>query len=136
MAEPNFCWPIRVYYEDTDSGGVVYYANYLKFLERARTEWLRSLGLEQDQLRDSQKLLFMVRSVKLQYHAAARFNELLQVDTHIQALHRVRVIFWQAVRREQQILCSGTVEIACVDSQTAKPRRLPAQLAAQLFKEN
>ena len=79
----EFCWPVRVYYEDTDSGGVVYYANYLKFMERARTEYLRSLGFEQDQLRREQGILFTVHSLQVDFRLPARFNDLLEVSTHV-----------------------------------------------------
>ena len=137
-AADAFVWPVRVYYEDTDSGGVVYYANYLKFLERARTEWLRSLGLEQDQLQRQKNLVFMVRSVRIKYLAPAKFNDLLEVHTQLEQLRRVRVLFAQQVlRRNAELsthkpLCTGTVEVACVDSLSGKPRPLPAELVAEI----
>ena len=137
-AANTFVWPVRVYFEDTDSGGVVYYANYLKFLERARTEWLRSLGIEQDILQCEQNLVFMVRSVKLKYLAPAKFNDLLEVHTRLEQLGRVRVFFAQQVlRRDVELstakpLCTGTVEVACVDSLSGKPRPLPADFIAEI----
>ena len=131
----TFVWPVRVYYEDTDSGGVVYYANYLKFLERARTEWLRSLGIEQDILLREQQLVFVVRSINLRYRAPARFNDLLQVHSRVEQRRRVSVVFNQHVvlsARETEPLCIGAVEIACVDATSFKPRPLPAELMAEI----
>ena len=133
----EFVWPVRVYYEDTDSGGVVYYANYLKFMERARTEWLRSLGIEQDALLLEQGIMFVVRSVSLDYHYPARFNDLLSVRTRIDARRKASLVFYQDVfyqdilpRRSAQCLCSGYIKIACIDAQTFKPRPIP-----QIFSE-
>ncbi|HEB85668.1 MAG TPA: tol-pal system-associated acyl-CoA thioesterase [Gammaproteobacteria bacterium] len=124
----TFRWPIRVYYEDTDSGGVVYYANYLKFMERARTEWLRSLGLEQDELIARESVIFAVRSVQVDYLLPARFNEALTVSVGVVEQGRASLTFEQIIRRNDDpvILCQGRIKIACLDSQSFKPRRLPA----------
>ena len=130
-----FIWPVRVYYEDTDSGGIVYYANYLKFLERARTEWLRSLGIQQDRLLREQQLAFIVRSVSLQYRAPARFNDLLEVHSGIVRKRRASVVFKQQVilpACDSAPLCIGTVEVACVNATSFKPRPLPAELMAEI----
>lgn len=127
----SFLWPVRVYYEDTDAGGVVYYANYLKFFERARTEWLRALGFEQDALRHRFGLLFMVHSVSVEYRRPAFFNDLLEVASHLEERHRVSMVFSQTVRhpgRDGLILCTGKVKVACVDEKTMRPRPLPTEL--------
>lgn len=123
----NFSWPIRVYYEDTDSGGVVYHSQYLNFMERCRTEFLRHLGYEQDQLINDNNLLFAVRSINLDYHKPARFNELLQVTTEITQLKKASVVFTQKILRDsdQQLLCEASVLIACLTADGFKPRALP-----------
>ena len=132
----EFVWPVRVYYEDTDSGGVVYYANYLKFMERARTEWLRSLGFEQDRLRVEQDLLFAVRSVELQYLRPARFNEQLEVGSRVVGRGGASLVFVQQVRRNNQVLCEGTIKIVSLDATAFRPRPLPAPILAALPKES
>ena len=137
-----FYWPVRVYYEDTDSGGVVYYANYLKFLERGRSEWLRSLGIEQDVLREQSGLIFAVRSISLDYRLPARFNDQLYVSVRTKQQARASLVFTQQVLRladdevkqgvettiEKQsatVLCEGEVKVACLDAVSLKPRRIP-----------
>jgi acyl-CoA thioester hydrolase len=124
----RFVWPVRVYYEDTDSAGVVYYANYLKFMERARTEWLRDLGYEQDVLAREAKLQFVVRAVQLDYWRPARFNDLLQVVSRISVAKRASLIFAQTIARTRQPdvpLCSGLIRVACVHTESLKPQPLP-----------
>jgi acyl-CoA thioester hydrolase len=129
-SDNRFVWPVRVYYEDTDSGGVVYYANYLKFMERARTEWLRSFGFEQDQLLAREGIIFAVRSVELGYHQPARFNDALQVSASLVAKGRASLTFWQEVRRpdDARVLCSGRIKIACVDINSMRPVPIPKAL--------
>ncbi|WKE64473.1 tol-pal system-associated acyl-CoA thioesterase [Gallaecimonas kandeliae] len=118
-------WPIRVYYEDTDAGGIVYHANYLKFFERARTEWLREFGIEQDGLL-ALDLAFVVRSVKMDNHLPARFNELLTVVSTVPTLKRASLVFHQQLLREGgQILCEAEVLVACVDLAKGKARAIP-----------
>ncbi|MGZ8095079.1 MAG: YbgC/FadM family acyl-CoA thioesterase, partial [Methylosarcina sp.] len=95
----SFSWPIRVYYEDTDAGGVVFYANYLKFFERARTEMLRFMGYEQDELNATAKVIFVVRSVQIDYISPARFNELIQVSAKIIETKKASLIFEQTITR-------------------------------------
>ncbi len=126
----RFVWPVRVYYEDTDSGGVVYYANYLKFMERARTEWLRSVGFEQDQLLAEEGIIFAVRSVELGYHHPARFNDALEVTASLAAKGRASLTFRQEVRRvdDERVLCSGTIKIACVNLNNMRPTPIPEAL--------
>ncbi|WP_020565833.1 tol-pal system-associated acyl-CoA thioesterase [Methylosarcina fibrata] len=130
-----FIWPIRVYYEDTDAGGVVFYANYLKFFERARTEMLRSMGYEQDELKIVEKILFVVRSVQIDYLSPARFNDLIQVSAKITEAKKASLIFAQTVTRDGDVLCKGTVRIACLDSETMRPKAIPEPLLEQLANE-
>ncbi|MGH8398931.1 MAG: tol-pal system-associated acyl-CoA thioesterase [Gammaproteobacteria bacterium] len=130
-----FTWPVRVYYEDTDLGGVVYYANYLRFLERARTEWLRHLGFEQDVLRERLGVQFVVVSIKLDYHRPARFNDELLVSVNVADMKQVSLVFDQAIRdvsAGDALVCSAEVRVACVDSVTLKPKPLPREIAVEL----
>ncbi|ATG89044.1 tol-pal system-associated acyl-CoA thioesterase [Methylomonas koyamae] len=127
-----FNWPVRVYYEDTDAGGVVFYANYLKFFERARTEFLRSYGFEQDVLMAEQGVIFVVRSVKIDYLRPARFNEQLAVSAKVIEIKKTSLTFEQTVTRQEQILCTGEVRIACLDAQTMKPKPIPSVILEQL----
>jgi len=122
-----FEFPVRVYYEDTDAGGVVFYANYLRFMERARTEWLRARGFEQDQLRDEQGVLFAVRRAEVDYLKPARFNDRLLVSAVVVERKRASFSFEQAVRREAdgEILCRGRVKVVCVDAERFLPAALP-----------
>ena len=121
----EFIWPVRVYYEDTDNGGVVYYANYLKFMERARTEWLRSLNFEQDALIKDEGIIFAVRSVKLDYLKPAKFNELLQVSAQISKRGGASISFEQRIYREGETLCQGEIKVASLDADTLMPRPIP-----------
>ncbi len=129
----EFLWPVRVYYEDTDSGGVVYYANYLKYMERARTEWLRSLGFEQDRMLQQDGVIFAVSRVEVSYHRPAGFNDALVVSAQIVRKGRVSLTFYQEVRRpsDNALLVSGRIKVACVDA----ARMRPAPLPENLFKE-
>ena len=121
----EFSWPVRVYYEDTDAGGVVYYANYLKFMERARSELLRSLGFEQDELAQ-QGLIFAVHRAEVDYIKPARFNNALTVTANIIQQKKVSLTFDQEVHNEQGDLCSrGKIKIVCLDSESFKPRPIP-----------
>ncbi|MBU2977415.1 tol-pal system-associated acyl-CoA thioesterase [Alteromonas sp. C1M14] len=123
---------VRVYYEDTDAGGIVYYANYLKFMERARTEWLRDLGYEQDRLME-QSVAFVVKRVEMNNHAPARFNQLLSIESQIVELKGASMTFRQEIKDLQgQRLVSADIKIACVDPTVMKPRKLPATLLGDL----
>ncbi len=126
----TFHWPVRVYYEDTDSGGVVYYANYLKFMERARTEWLRSLGLEQDELIARESVIFAVRSIQVDYLQPARFNDALTVSAEVVEWGRASLSFEQNIHRtkDETLLCRGRIKLACIDCNSFKPRALPTAL--------
>ncbi|MCW8824885.1 MAG: tol-pal system-associated acyl-CoA thioesterase [Gammaproteobacteria bacterium] len=128
----EFSWPLRVYYEDTDSGGVVYYANYLKFMERCRSEWLRDLGYEQDRLIENEKLIFAVRSVAVDYRKPARFNDALTVTAVVERSGKLSIDFKQKVFRGDELLCEGQIRIASLDSDTLKPKRLPTEITKKL----
>ena len=129
----TFFWPVRVYYEDTDAGGVVYYANYLKFMERARTEWLRQLGFEQDDLRQRDGVLFIVQHVDLDYLKPGRFTDLLHVSVRIRRRGRASMELAQEVTRSPgELLCSGTVRIVCVDAASLRPRPVPAHVLKEI----
>jgi acyl-CoA thioester hydrolase len=121
----SFSWPIRIYWEDTDAGGVVYYANYLKFLERARTEWLSHLGLEQDQLATEFGVVFVVRRVEADYLAPARFNDRLVVRCELAELNRASLSMDQQVLRGDSLLLKARVKVACIDQAGFRPARIP-----------
>ena len=124
----DFCWPVRVYYEDTDSGGVVYHANYLRFMERARTEWLRRLGFEQDALIRDRGILFAVRSASLEYLQPARLNDLLEVSVRLCERRRASLVFEQAVSRggdAEHPLCTGSIRIACLEAASFRSTPIP-----------
>jgi len=130
MATEIFTWPIRVYYEDTDAGGVVFHANYLKFFERARTEMLRSMGHEQDELIADHGILFVIRSVQIDYLKSARFNEMLSVTTRLTDAKKASLIFEQEITRNSEILCKATFRIASLDAATMTPKAIPQHLFA------
>ena len=130
----EFTWPVRVYYEDTDAGGVVYYANYLRFMERARTEWLRAKGFEQDQLRDQAGIVFVVRQVQLDYLRPARFNQALEVSVAMCETRRASLSLEQEVRGpDTKPCCRGRVKLACVDAQRFRPAPIPPDLMRKLL---
>ncbi|MFZ2406375.1 MAG: tol-pal system-associated acyl-CoA thioesterase [Methylobacter sp.] len=124
----EFSWPVRVYYEDTDAGGVVFYANYLKFFERARTEMLRAMGYEQDELIATEGIIFVVRSVQIDYLSPARFNEQLQVSAKVSQAKKASLTFEQIITRGDDVLCKGIIRIACLDAQTMRPKAIPETL--------
>ncbi len=129
-----YVWHARVYYEDTDAGGVVYYANYLKFMERARTEWLRSLGIEQDKLAQNLNVLFAVRSVNIKYKQPAKFNDSLTVTVEPFALKPASVSFKQAIMKqskETNVLTTGEINVVCLRVNDFSPQSIPKNL----FKE-
>ena len=120
-----FEWNARVYFEDTDSGGVVYHANYLKFMERARTEWLRNLGLNQIKLKQEDKMMFVVRKIDIQYKIPARFNDELLIQTDCVKTTDYSIILKQNILRDKQIITEGKVEIVCINSDLFRPVRIP-----------
>ena len=127
-----FVWPVRVYWEDTDAGGVVYYANYLKFMERARSEWLRSEGFEQDALRDEAGVVFVVRRVEIDYLAPARFNDALDVSVVLHEAGRASIVVRQELLRGDARLAKAGVTLACVDAARFKPVKMPEPLVQAL----
>lgn len=124
----SFSLPVRVYYEDTDAGGIVYYVNYLKFMERARTEWLRELGFNQSNL----PLLFVVRNVQVTYQLPAVLDDKLSVKVQVKTYRGARIVFQQQITRGTEVLCSGSIEVVCVDRQSLRPCRLPETLLKHL----
>lgn len=143
----EFSWPVRVYYEDTDSGGVVYYANYLKYMERARTELLRSIGYEQDRLMAEQGILFAVRSASIEYRKPARFNDELNVITSISSLGKASISFNQSVYRQmahsdeggkcdaEYLLSEAVIKIACLNAKKFTPQSIPASIITRINQE-
>jgi acyl-CoA thioester hydrolase len=131
----TFTFPVRVYWEDTDAGGVVYYANYLRYLERARSEWLRSLGIDQAELLRDERLQFVVVEANIRYHRPARFDDELVVSVRLEECRGASVVFQQEIRRgaqEGELLISASIRAACLASDGLRPRPLPAALTKQL----
>ena len=124
----GFAWPTRVYWEDTDGGGVVYYANYLKFLERARTEWLRSQGFVQSQLMADPGVIFVVTNINIEYRRPARLDDSLLVTCELIPEGAASMSFAQQILRDEEVLIEGTVRVACLDAQSFRPKRLPSAL--------
>jgi acyl-CoA thioester hydrolase len=127
-----FTWPVRVYYEDTDAGGIVYYANYLKFFERARTEWLRAAGVGQQLLLDEHGAGFVVRSARIDYHTAARLDDEIVLTLAITKFGRASVVFSQQALRGEQLLAAAEVKVGCVDLATLRPRAFPDDAADKM----
>lgn len=132
----RFIFPVRVYYEDTDAGGVVYYANYLKFCERARTELLRAKGYVQSDLKNQYGILFVIRKVQIDYLRPAVFDDLLNVSATVSTLKKASVHFEQTICCADKLLCTATIEVACVRADTFKPCAIPNTLAEQLLHES
>jgi acyl-CoA thioester hydrolase len=130
-----FHWPVRVYWEDTDAGGVVYYATYLKFMERARSEWLRAYGFEQDTLRDEAGVVFVVRRVEVDYLSPARFNDQIEVSVELHEVGRASLSVEQALTRGATRLVSARVTLACVDAARFKPVKIPSPIIQALAQE-
>jgi acyl-CoA thioester hydrolase len=126
-------WPVRVYYEDTDAQGIVYFANYLRFMERGRTEWLRARGVGQAALARERQLCFSLISTEIKFIRPAVFDDELDVKTRVIAVTGARVQFEQAVSRRgtDELLCSAQCMAACLDTVTLRPRRLPAELFSE-----
>jgi acyl-CoA thioester hydrolase len=127
-----FQWPVRVYYEDTDAGGVVYYANYLKFFERAHTEWLRDLGFGQQALMREAGIVFAVRHVEIDYLLPARFDDDLTVEVEIAALSKVSITFEQRLRRDDSVLSRAAVKVVCLNRDSFRPVAIPANIAEKM----
>jgi len=127
-----FHWPLRVYYEDTDAAGVVYYANYLKFFERARTEWLRAAGFEQTALRDEYGVVFVVRALAVEYALPAQFDDALAVSVTVNAVRGSVIELAQTVCRDGVALVTAAVKIVCVNTPSFKPVRIPQSIVEKL----
>lgn len=121
----EFNWQVRVYYEDTDAGGVVYHANYLAYMERARSEWLRTLGFDNRSLARREGVIFAVRRASIDYHRPANLDELLDVSVRLKKRGRASLVFEQQVRRGEVLLCQGDILLACVDAASFKPTAIP-----------
>lgn len=124
-APSGFTWPVRVYYEDTDAGGIVFYANYLKFFERARTEWLRACGIDQQRVADETGAIFIVRSTALDYRSPARLDDMLTITSRIGRIGRASVEFTQEAWRDGTLLVAGHIRIGCVDRAGIRPAAIP-----------
>lgn len=136
-AESEFTWPIRVYYEDTDTGGVVFYANYLKFFERARTEWLRAAGIGQQVLSESHHVMFVVKSTTVDYHAPAKLDDELKLSVTVERLGRASVHFFQEAWRMAegmpvQLLATGRIKVGCIDARAFRPCPIPDDVLAKI----
>jgi acyl-CoA thioester hydrolase len=127
-------WPIRIYYEDTDSGGVVYHSNYLKFMERARTEWLRDFEIDQKALKDNLNLMFVVHEIDIKFTRPAVFNDEIEVQTKLEKLGSVKIELEQKIYRSTEILIESRVVVASVNSMSMKPMRIPNEI--KLLMEN
>ena len=124
-------FPIRVYYEDTDMAGIVYYANYLKYIERARSDWVRGIGIDQNAMREEQGVVFAVRRIEADYHAPAKFDDEVTVHTHVQTVTGVRLVMEQSLYRDQVLLFHAIVTLVCVNA-AGHPARLPANIRLML----
>ena len=131
----EFVWPVRVYYEDTDAGGVVFYANYLAFMERARTEWLRELGYENSSLATGPGVVFAVRRVEVDYLRPARLDDVLDVTASLTRISRTSLTFGQSVCLGSEVLCRASVQLACVDSRNFRPTGIPRELLDRIKDE-
>jgi acyl-CoA thioester hydrolase len=135
--QATFHWPIRVYYEDTDTGGVVFYANYLKFFERARTEWLRLAGISQHALAMSEQVMFVVKNTSIDYHSPAKLDDSLSISVQIEKLGRASINFVQQAMRisedgAPELLCTCSIRIGCVGTETLRPEAIPATVLASI----
>jgi len=128
----NFDHALRVYWEDTDAGGIVFYANYLKFFERARTEWLRAFGFGQQRLREETGLIFVVASTSVRYLQSARLDDLLRVTVEPREIGRVSMTIFQQAWRDNELLAEGEIRIGCVDALTLKTSRIPQAILTAL----
>ena len=131
----SFSWPVRVYIEDTDAGGIVFYANYLRFMERARTEALRAMGIELDQWQNEDRRLFVVRSIEVEYHKPAKFNEQLRVHANMQNVKRASLVCHQPIYRGDELLVDASVQLACVDADQLSPVAIPAAMKEAFQRE-
>ncbi|TDK20500.1 tol-pal system-associated acyl-CoA thioesterase [Luteimonas aestuarii] len=127
-----FSWPTRVYWEDTDAGGVVYHAQYLAFLERARTEWLRALGHGQEQLREMHDLVFAVRAMRIDFRKPARLDDALEVSAALRQCRHASLVMAQAIHRDGELLLDAEVRVAALSARDFRPRAMPPALLEEL----
>ena len=132
VVEPVFSWPTRVYWEDTDAGGVVYHAQYLAFLERARTEWLRARGLGQQRLREETNLVFAVRAMRIDFRQPARLDDALDVSVVLRRCRRASLVIGQAIHRDGRLLLDAEVRVAALAASDFRPRAIPDSLYEML----
>ncbi|SNS32190.1 (3S)-malyl-CoA thioesterase [Noviherbaspirillum humi] len=130
----DFYWTLRVYYEDTDAGGIVFYANYLKFFERARTEWLRAAGISQQALSETHDVVFVVKSTAVDYHSPAKLDDVVSVSVRVEKLGRASVVFyqeaWRVAGTEKTLLASGSIKVGCVNAKALRPSPIPDAVMA------
>jgi len=127
-----YSFPVRVYFENTDAGGVVYHGEYLKFLERARTEWLRHLGFDHQALARDHRVVFVVTSAAIDFARAARLDDTLAVSVRLESLGKVRCVFAQEIRRDDEVLVAARITVACVTGENFKPTEIPAALRKKM----
>lgn len=134
----NFSWNLRVYFEDTDAGGVVFYANYLKFFERARTEWLRAAGISQQAMTETHAVVFVVKSTAVDYHAPAKLDNELIISVVVEKIGRASVQFFQQAWRRNgeadELLASGRIKVGCVDLANFRPSEIPKHVLDSINK--
>jgi acyl-CoA thioester hydrolase len=130
VLDKPFSWTIRVYYEDTDTCGIVYYANYLKFFERARTEWLRSVGFEQQKMAEELGLRFVIASIECDFKLPARLDDVIDIDVRVARLGSASMVFDQSANRGTSMLAAARVRVGCIEAKTFIPAPLPALLRA------
>jgi acyl-CoA thioester hydrolase len=132
----EFHWPLRVYYEDTDTGGVVYYANYLKFFERARSEWLRHAGIAQQVLTEQDHVMFVVKSAAIDYHLPAKLDDQLEISVRVEKLGKASVNFYQEAWRQnkdsRELLCHGRVRVGCIHVMSLRPIPIPSAVLEKI----
>jgi acyl-CoA thioester hydrolase len=127
-----YSFPVRVYFENTDAGGVVYHSEYLKFLERARTEWLRHLGFDHQALARNHRIVFVVTAIAVDFVKPARLDDNVAVSVHLESLGKVRSVFAQEIRRDDEVLVKGKVTVACVTMDALKPTEIPEPLRKKM----
>ena len=128
----NFNWNVRVYYEDTDAGGIVFYANYLKFFERARTEWLRATGIHQQEMTQAHQVMFVVKASTVEYHAPARLDDELRITAVVEKLGRASLVFAQEAWCGERLLASGKIKVGCVGTESLRPAVIPDVVAEKI----
>jgi acyl-CoA thioester hydrolase len=128
----EFCWPIRIYYEDTDAAGVVYHSNYLKYMERARTEWLRAMGFSQQELREKSGIIIVITELEMKFMKPALLDDLLEVKSTLIKATGASFVFDQFIEKTPDKICTARVKGVCLNALTFKPQRIPAELKSEL----